>query len=121
MVWGLDADGRRLALVRDIVLPADPAPGAAGPGSADRRRRGPRRRWRRRSVIALIGLLNLDYHPCPNGTVVLPPGQTSYECGGFDGTPWLIVGALLMVGAVLVFWWLRGLRTDHQRHSATGR
>ena len=73
------------------------------------------------SVIALIGLLNLDYQPCPNGTVVLPPGQTSYECGGFDGTPWLIVGALLMVGAVLVFWWLRGLRTDHQRHNPTGR
>src|SRR2546421_4318796 len=48
------------------------------------------------SVIALIGLLNLDYQPCPNGTVVLPPGQTSYECGGFDGTPSGIVGVLLM-------------------------
>jgi hypothetical protein len=58
-------------------------------------------------VIAFVGLINLDYHPCPGGTVVLKPGQTSFECGGFDGTPWLIVGAVLMVAAGLAFWRLR--------------
>jgi hypothetical protein len=39
--------------------------------------------------------------------VVLEPGQTSFECGGFDGTPWLIVGAVLMVAAGLAYWRLR--------------
>jgi hypothetical protein len=59
------------------------------------------------AVAAVIGVLNLDYHPCSDGPVVLPPGQTSYECGGFDGMPWLIVGAALMTAAVVGFALLR--------------
>jgi hypothetical protein len=58
-------------------------------------------------VIAFVGLINLDYHPCPGGTVVLTHGETSFECGGFDGTPWLVVGAVLMVASGLAFWRLR--------------
>jgi hypothetical protein len=60
------------------------------------------------AVATVIGVLNLGYHPCPrDGPVVLPPGQTSYECGGFDGTPWLILGAALMTAAVVGFALLR--------------
>ena len=59
------------------------------------------------SVIALIGILNLDYRPCPSGPVILPPGKTSFECGGVDGTPWLIVGVVLMAAATLAYSLLR--------------
>ena len=55
------------------------------------------------SVAAAVGVVNLDYHPCPNHPVILPPGQHSFECGGFDGTPWLIVGIAITVASVLGF------------------
>lgn len=67
------------------------------------------------AVSTFVGVVNLDYHPCSDGPVVLPPGQTSYECGGFDGTPWLIVGAALLIGAVVGFAVLR-----RQQLGATG-
>ena len=54
------------------------------------------------AVGVVIGALSLDYHPCPrDGVTVLEPGQTSFECGGFDGTPWLVVGAVLVVAAMV--------------------
>ena len=62
------------------------------------------------AVAALIGVLNLDYHPCPRGVHVLKPGETSFECGGFDGTPWLIAGALAMAAALICFELLRRRR-----------
>jgi hypothetical protein len=55
------------------------------------------------AVAVLVGVINLGYNPCPSGPVVLKPGQTDFECGGFDGAPWLAVGLALMVVAAIAF------------------
>jgi hypothetical protein len=53
---------------------------------------------------AVVGVFNLDYRPCPSGDVVLQLGQRSFSCGGFDGTPWLIVGLGVMALAAVLYW-----------------
>jgi hypothetical protein len=66
-------------------------------------------------VAAVIGAINLDYHPCPRGgTTILKPGQTDVGCGGFDGAPWLIGGTALAV-AVFVLWSLLRRRASPSR------
>jgi hypothetical protein len=67
------------------------------------------------ATAAVIGALNLDYQPCAR-IEVLRPGQTDYECGGFDGTPWLVAGLVLIVAAVLLFLALRRGRSVHAEH-----
>ncbi len=67
------------------------------------------------ATIAAIGALNLDYTPCAR-VEVLPRGTTDFECGGFDGTPWLVVGLALVIAAVLLFLALRRGRSVHARH-----
>ena len=67
------------------------------------------------ATVAVIGALNLDYTPCAR-LEVLRPGQTDFECGGFDGAPWLAAGLALIAAAVLVFLALRRGRSVHVRH-----
>lgn len=56
-------------------------------------------------VGVVIGLLNLDYSPCPSDrTLTLAPGQASVSCGGFDGRPWLVAGMALVALGVLSYW-----------------
>jgi hypothetical protein len=56
-------------------------------------------------VGVAVGVINLNYHPCPN-KLVLAPGQTSASCGGFNGLPWLIGGFVVMIAALVAFWLL---------------
>lgn len=53
-------------------------------------------------TLVAIGVLNLDYTPCPSsGTLVLRPGQDEVGCGGTNPVPWFAVGgALMLAGAV---------------------
>ena len=67
------------------------------------------------AVGVLIGVINLDYRPCPsNGVLVLPVGEREVSCGGFDGLPWLVVGASAMLAGVLSYGILT-LRSIRQR------
>ena len=67
------------------------------------------------AVGVLIGVINLDYRPCPsNGVLVLPVAAREASCGGFDGLPWLIAGASVMLAGVLLYGILN-LRSIHRR------
>lgn len=59
-------------------------------------------------VSVVVGVIHLDYHPCPSGPIVLGPDQTSFSCGGFDGLPWLIAGFISTGVAAFLYW--RGAR-----------
>jgi hypothetical protein len=49
------------------------------------------------AVVLLLGAGHArDYEPCPEGTVVLPPGETEWSCGGAAPLPWLISGGILV-------------------------
>jgi hypothetical protein len=67
------------------------------------------------ATVAVIGALNLDYRPCAS-VEILRPGQTDFECGGFDGTPWLVGGLALLAAAVLLFVALNRGRSVHGEH-----
>lgn len=49
------------------------------------------------AVCLVVFVRNRDHNPCPEGEITVPPGQTSYSCGGFDPLPWLIAGLALTV------------------------
>ena len=56
------------------------------------------------AVGVLIGLLNLNSSPCPEvGWVVVGPGEGSYSCGGLEAWPWLVVGALIVATALVMY------------------
>jgi hypothetical protein len=65
------------------------------------------------AVSLVIAFLNRDYNPCPeSGVLTIPPGETgSIECGGFDPTPWLIVGITLVSVSVLAHVFIRARRS----------
>src|SRR5687767_6919079 len=44
------------------------------------------------AVSLTVAAINRDYSPCPEGPITLPPGETSFSCGGFDPLPWLVAG-----------------------------
>jgi hypothetical protein len=45
-----------------------------------------------------------DYSPCPpEGSLTIPPGETSVSCGGFDPLPWLVAGLALVVAGALAY------------------
>jgi hypothetical protein len=50
-------------------------------------------------VCLVIAYLHRSYVPCPDGPVRLRPGQ-HFSCGGFDASPWLAVGAVLLAAGV---------------------
>lgn len=58
-------------------------------------------------VSLIVAFLNRDYRPCPEGSITLQPGQASFECGGFDPTPWWIAGLVLTVGGIAAYALLR--------------
>lgn len=58
-------------------------------------------------MAIVIGVLNLGYRPCPSGSISLGPGQTSFECGGFDPVPWFVAGSLLVAASVLAYLFVR--------------
>jgi hypothetical protein len=47
------------------------------------------------AVCLLVAALNREYNPCPEGPITVPPGETSYSCGGLDPLPWLVAGIVL--------------------------
>jgi len=52
----------------------------------------------------LIGLLNLDYTPCPDGeTLMLAPAQREASCGGLAPAPFLGAGVVLGVLPIALF------------------
>ncbi|MDH3605735.1 MAG: hypothetical protein OER12_01925 [Acidimicrobiia bacterium] len=55
------------------------------------------------AIGVFIGVLNLNYQPCDEGWVTVPPGEDSYSCGGFDGRPILAIGLLLIVVALIMY------------------
>lgn len=55
-------------------------------------------------VVLLLGAGHArDYEPCPEGTVVLPPGETEWSCGGVAPLPWLISGTVLVAVALAAY------------------
>lgn len=70
------------------------------------------------AIGVVVGLVNLDYRPCPSGQVVLRPDQTSFSCGGFDGTPWLIAGLVVMALVPLAYRQLRRLDSRNEQSRA---
>ncbi len=53
------------------------------------------------AISLLIGLLNLDYRPCPPGGFSLAPGDTRVEsCGGFNPLPWFVAAGGLAAASV---------------------
>ncbi len=64
------------------------------------------------AMFLLVAFLNRECTPRGSGTLVLRPGETSASsCGGFDPAPWFGVGALLSLGAVATYAFVRGRRT----------
>jgi hypothetical protein len=61
-------------------------------------------------VCLAVAAINRDSAPCPDGPVVLAPGETSLSCGGFDPLPWLIAGGLLSVAGAAAYLLERRLR-----------
>ena len=55
------------------------------------------------AILLLVAFLNRDYTPCPDGPVTLAPGQTEFECGGFDPLPWLVAGAVVVAVSLVVY------------------
>ena len=66
------------------------------------------------AICLLIGFLHLNYVPCPAGPLRLAPGE-HFRCGGFPPTPWLVVGAGLVI-ATLGAYALSRRRSDSLRH-----
>ena len=91
--------GIALMLVLTLVAPREVIGFVAGVGA----------------TAAVIGALHLDDTPCAS-VEVLRPGTTDFECGGFDGTPWLAGGLALIAAAVLLFAALNRGRSVHDRH-----
>jgi uncharacterized membrane protein len=53
------------------------------------------------SVCLFIAYRNRGYSPCPqSGRIHLAPGE-HFSCGGFDPTPWLVVGGLLVAAGLV--------------------
>jgi hypothetical protein len=61
-------------------------------------------------LCLVVGALHRDYAPCPDGGLVVPPGETSVSCGGADPVPWLIAGTLLSVAGAAAYLLARRLR-----------
>jgi hypothetical protein len=60
------------------------------------------------AVGLVIGLINLDYRPCPTSeTITLAPGeQIEASCGGLDGLPFLVAGLALMAIGLIAYRWM---------------
>jgi hypothetical protein len=55
-------------------------------------------------VALLVAALHLDHTPCPtDGGLVVKAGETSASCGGMDPVPWAVVGAAILMLAVVAF------------------
>lgn len=55
-------------------------------------------------VCLLVWALNRDHRPCPeSGVLTVPPGETSFECGGFDALPFLLAGIVLTLAGPALF------------------
>lgn len=55
------------------------------------------------AICLLIAFLNRDYNPCPEGPITLGPGESEFECGGFDPLPWLVAGLALVALSTLTY------------------
>jgi hypothetical protein len=69
------------------------------------------------AVSVFVGAISLHYRACPKGPVVLAPGQGSFSCGGFDGTPWLIAGLAVTALAAALYWRIGRRRRPEQPDS----
>jgi hypothetical protein len=54
-------------------------------------------------VGLVIAALNHDSRECPAGPITLPPGETSFTCGGTDPKPWLAGGLVLVALAPILY------------------
>jgi hypothetical protein len=58
------------------------------------------------AVLVVLGLLNLDYRPCPNHAIGTTEGE-SYSCGGLRPAVTIGLGLLLAAGGVVRYATLR--------------
>jgi hypothetical protein len=54
-------------------------------------------------VCLAVAARSWDYNPCSDEPLRLPPGTTSYSCGGMDPIPWLITGIVLLVAGAVAY------------------
>jgi hypothetical protein len=57
-------------------------------------------------MVLVVWFLNRDYTPCPPGGLTIPasaPPGTSVSCGGFDARPWLEVGLVITLLALVAY------------------
>lgn len=57
------------------------------------------------TFLIFIGLIHVGDTLCPeSGTLTIPAGETgTISCGGLDSRPWLAIGALILIGALLLY------------------
>ena len=60
------------------------------------------------AFVLFTGLLHIRDLPCDS-----PRAATASGCGGFDSKPWLIIGSIVLLGAVLLY------RSVRQRQDST--
>jgi hypothetical protein len=63
------------------------------------------------AVCLAVAVTNRDYTACPEGPITVPPGQTSFSCGGLDPLPWLVAGLVLAAAGPLGYIVARRLPT----------
>lgn len=71
------------------------------------------------AMVALVGALHLGYHACSTrGTkLVLGPSSDhslSASCGGINGVPWLIIGALVVLMSIGLYLLVTGAWPHHR-------
>jgi hypothetical protein len=60
------------------------------------------------AVLLYVGVSNIGTVPCPQSTISTTGGPgSSATCGGMNASPWLAVGATLVVGALVAYWVVR--------------
>ena len=64
------------------------------------------------AVCLLVAFSNRSYKPCPEGPITLAPGETEFECGGFDPLPWLIAGLSFVLFSAVLYAFARRSRAQ---------
>jgi hypothetical protein len=54
-------------------------------------------------AMAVIGGMHLNSHPCDDGRILVDHGSRTFSCGGYDGEPLLVIGAVVTLAACMVY------------------